>query len=90
MKKKIALGCLGGLLLVFSVGLAGIYHYGPRYNIHLLPPSPQRYGQIALEQIEQFGLYAQGQEWKKVKESTLHDLATSSSYENSLEILKPA
>lgn len=88
--KKVFLGCLGTLIVLMTVGLGMIVHFGPRYNIYLLPPSPEQYGLIALQQMDRLGLYAQGTEWQTIKAETADQLKTSTSYEESLTFLKPA
>lgn len=88
--KKILYGCLSVVLVLVTLGLGLVYHFGPRYNIHLVPPSPEKYGLIALQQMDSLGLYAQGEEWDKVKSETAEQLKTSKSYQDSRDLIKPA
>lgn len=88
--KKVLYGCLSVIMVLVTLGLALIYHLGPQYNIHLLPPSPERYGLIALQQMDRLGLYATGDDWDKVKSETAYKLKTSQSYQESRDLLKPA
>lgn len=88
--RKVFLGIVGTLVILVTVGLGVIAHFGPRYNIYLLPPSPEQYGLIALQQMDRLGLYAQGTEWQTIKAETADQLKTSNSYEESLVLLKPA
>lgn len=88
--KKILYGCLSVVLVLVTLGLGLVYHFGPRYNIHLVPPSPEKYGLIALQQIDSLGLYAQGEDWDSLKSETAEQLKTSKSYQESRDLLKPA
>lgn len=88
--KNVLYGCLSVVLVLVTLGLGLVYHFGPQYNIHLLPPSPERYGLIALQQMDSLGLYAQGEEWDSLKSETADKLKTSKSYQESRDLLKPA
>ncbi|MFA9414523.1 MULTISPECIES: S41 family peptidase [unclassified Streptococcus] len=88
--RKVFLGILGTLVILATVGLGMLAYFGPRYNIYLLPPSPTSYGLAGLEQIDRLGLYARGKEWQAIKAETADQLKTSTSYEESLALLKPA
>lgn len=88
--KKILYGCLSVVLVLVTLGLGLVYHFGSQYNIHLVPPSPERYGLIALQQMDRLGLYATGDDWDKVKSETAKQLKTSKSYQDSRDLLKPA
>lgn len=88
--KNVLYGCLSVVLVLVTLGLALVYHFGPRYNIHLVPPSPEKYGLIALQQIDSLGLYAQGEDWDSLKSETADKLKTSKSYQESRDLLKPA
>lgn len=88
--KKVLCGCLSVILVLVAFGLWLIYQFGPHYNIHLVPPSPEKYGLIALQQMDSLGLYAQGEDWDSLKSETAEQLKTSKSYQESRDLLKPA
>lgn len=88
--KKVLCGCLSVILVLVALGLGLIYQFGPHYNIHLVPPSPEKYGLIALQQMDSLGLYAQGEDWETLKSETADKLKTSQSYQESRDLLKPA
>lgn len=56
----IAVGVVLALILAGAVW--AVDTYGPRFGLHLTPPSAQEYGEIALGHLEQ-GYYATGDEW---------------------------
>jgi len=51
-----------------GAGLWGVGHYGPRFNVYLSAPSPQRYAQVALDLMER-GYHAQGPAWDAAQET---------------------
>lgn len=88
--EKVLCGCLSAILVLVALGLGLIYQFGPQYNVHLVPPSPEYYGLIALQQMDRLGLYATGDDWDKVKSETAEQLKTSQSYQDSRDLLKSA
>lgn len=84
--KKIKI--LLGLVLVVAVGIiALIYQYGPNYNLYIFPPSPQKYGKIALNIINSNGLYTDTEEWNTTKKTITSDITKAKSYNDVLTIL---
>lgn len=81
---------LAGLAVILLVGvLFLVYQYGPNFNIFLFPPSAQKYGEIALDRMEN-GLYAQGEEWNQTKENALQEIGNADEYEDTYIILEEA
>ncbi len=78
---------IGGLLIFALLGL--VFMYGPNYNIYLVPPSPKRYGEIALNKMEN-GLYASGEKWEQAKSSALEELSEATEYQDAYPILEEA
>jgi carboxyl-terminal processing protease len=67
-------GCLvasGIGVLVLALVLGGgawlVNSYGPRFGIYLVPPSPERYAEIALETMDE-GYYAVGPDWAAARD----------------------
>lgn len=71
--RRWALGIVGGALALGLVaGGWAAYNYGPQFGVYVIPPSPERYADIALDIMDN-GYYAEGPEWlaarSKVKEA---------------------
>ncbi|XUK64006.1 TSPc domain-containing protein [Plantibacter sp. RU18] len=57
------LGIGGGVLaLLVAGGAYAVHTFGPKFGVYIVPPSPERYADIALEMMEE-GYYAKGAEW---------------------------
>ncbi len=88
MKKLLKI--LAGLVVVLLIGaLFLVYQYGPNFNIFLFPPSAQKYGEIAINRMEN-GLYAHGEEWNQAKENALQKMENAEEYEDTHSILEEA
>lgn len=67
----IVLAVLAALaVLLGAVGLWAVHSFGPRYGLYLVPPSPERYAQIALEDLDQ-AYHAEGEDWQTAREELL-------------------
>lgn len=82
------------LLISISIGivllLALIYMYGYKLNIYLMPPSPQKYVAVALEKMEESGIYSNSNTWKNIKTKTLANTKGISSYSEAMPSLEEA
>ncbi|MDY3042303.1 MAG: hypothetical protein SOR27_06715, partial [Streptococcus pluranimalium] len=87
MKKNGFLRKVAILVLLIGAGLFWVYRYGPNVNVYLFPPSPQQYGTVILQKLDQFGLYAHGEKWDKSYKSSLRAIKKSSSYVETRKIL---
>ncbi len=83
-KKKI-----GIILLVCLILFGGIWKLGPLLNFYLIPPSAKEYGKIALNYMDQ-GIYANSDEWKKMKVMAKKALENVETYEDTYKILNDA
>lgn len=81
------------LFLLILIGGVLVYQYGPTVGaqygnpIYLLPPSPKRYGEIAIELIDKNGYYSAEEEWNKQKEDALEEIKNVSSYKDTYRII---
>lgn len=88
MKKLLKI--LASLAVILLVGvLFLVYQYGPNFNIFLFPPSAQKYGEIAINRMEN-GLYAHGEEWNQTKENALQKMKNAEEYEDTYPVLEEA
>ncbi|MGQ3381100.1 S41 family peptidase [Priestia endophytica] len=88
--KKIWKWLLGILaIIVISLGLF-IFKYGPNFNIYLIPPTPEKYGEIALNKMETIGLYTNTDKWKSAKEKATSEIKKATSIDNTIEPLTEA
>jgi carboxyl-terminal processing protease len=72
-----------GLAVVFALVSAGAtwaaHIYGPPFGFYLVPPSAERYGQVAVEYLDQ-GYYATGPEWDTARDGLLQAAAEAETY----------
>ncbi|MDR1564177.1 MAG: hypothetical protein LBS74_04380 [Oscillospiraceae bacterium] len=87
MKKKILISAGAVLVLLVASAIWFVQVYGPNFNIYLVPPSTKKYGKIALQFIDQNGLYTNSAEWKEAKTAAESNLASAKSYDEVLGIL---
>lgn len=87
--KKIHKVFIGVALSILAIVLFGIYQFGPMFNLYLFPPSPQKYAEIALAQME-LGINSDSQEWKDFQKEALKQVKNSKSYEDNYDILAEA
>ncbi|URZ87077.1 S41 family peptidase [Floricoccus penangensis] len=81
------------LLITLTVSMAALfgilYLFGPKFNLYLSPPSPEKYGKIALNNMDE-GLFAEGNRWKEAKENAKKELKGVKSYDDTQPILEKA
>lgn len=77
------------VLLVGGVGAWGLHEYGPRFGVYVVPPSPQRYAEIAVDFLDT-GYYAEGAEWAAARSALLDAAATASGYEELYPLIETA
>lgn len=65
-----------------------IYIYGPNINFYLLPPSPERYGKIAIKKMNTYGYFTNSKAWQKTEEKALVDMHSVHNYDEADAILK--
>lgn len=63
---------------------------GPRFGFYIVPPSAQRYGELALERIDQSGLYASGEAWEACCAECLAALDGVQSYDECHAVIEAA
>ncbi|KIX90923.1 hypothetical protein TP70_05455 [Staphylococcus microti] len=64
--------------------------YGPYYQIYVTKPSTKDYVKIALTQMENQGLYAKGDEWKRAKADAYKATAHAKTYDETHDALHKA
>ena len=67
---KIGKRILLGLVAVCALFLGIIYFWGYKFNIYLVPPSPQKYVRVALKNMDELGLFTHSFESVKDRKST--------------------
>lgn len=81
---------------VTLVGFLLINHYAPvlgaqfGQSIYILPPSVERYGEIAIEIMNKNGYYANSKEWLKFQKEAEGKLKDASSYEETHAVIEEA
>lgn len=79
------------ICIVFIVGSLGlIWQYGANFNVYIMPPSPKKYGEIGLKQIDQLGLYTNTKKWQQEKEKISDELQDVRSYKEARKPLEEA
>lgn len=74
------LAAIGAVIAVVLAAVLWAAHtYGPRYGFYLIPPSPQKYSEMALDHLEQ-GYYATGPEWEAAREDLARAGAEADDY----------
>ncbi|MBI9115692.1 S41 family peptidase [Sanguibacter suaedae] len=61
--RRVLIGLGGALVVVVAGGAWAVHAYGPRFGLYLVPPSPQRYAEVALDVLES-GYDAHGPAWE--------------------------
>jgi carboxyl-terminal processing protease len=77
-----------GALAVVGTGVAA-WQLGPRVGLWVVPPSPARYGQDAVRQMDA-GLYAHGAAWDAARRTALEELRSVTSFDEADEVLRVA
>lgn len=90
IKVKLFKRLLIGTGIGFISLLAIIYMYGYKLNIYLIPPSPRKYVVVALEKMEESGIYSESKAWKEIKTKTLEKTKDASTYSEALPSLEEA
>lgn len=81
---------LAGIAIFFAIlAIFIIYQYGPNFNIYIFPPSAERYGEIALDRMNN-GLYAHGENWAAAKEKATDQFQSAEEYEDTYPIIEEA
>lgn len=81
------------LAILVVIGMFMVNRYGPIIGsqmgkpIYLFHPSPQRYGEIAIELMGKNGYYAANEEWNLQKEEALEEMESISTYEEAHPII---
>lgn len=58
--------------------------------IYIFPPSATRYGEIAIEIMDDQGYFINEEEWSKQKKQAMNELANISNYEEAYPIIEEA
>ena len=78
------------IIIVFVLAAAGlVIKFGPNYGLYILPPSPEQYVEGAMT-FADFGIYAEGKEWKEAKAAAIEKAADCESYEETYPIIQEA
>lgn len=94
--KKIMKWIGASLLILIVIVLFLLHFYGPTVGaqlgmpIYLFPPSPERYGKIAIDIMDSKGYYADNEKWDVQKEKALKEIKTISEYEEAYPIIEKA
>ncbi|WP_323986722.1 S41 family peptidase [Microbacterium plantarum] len=70
---------VGALAAVTVVGVFALDVYGPRFGVYLVPPSVQKYAEIAVERLDR-GYHTDSAEWPPVRAALLEAAAHASTY----------
>ncbi|MGM7678461.1 S41 family peptidase [Microbacterium sp. A94] len=74
------LAVVGVIFVLLIAGVLWAAHtYGPRMGFYLIPPSPEQYGQIAIEHLNQ-GYRASGDEWDTARAALEQAAADADDY----------
>ncbi len=87
-KKTRRLVLWSALAGVLCAALWTVMRYGPLYGFYLVPPSPQRYGEIAIELMERQGMNASGSAWATAKKDAQKALESAQSYADTYPTLE--
>lgn len=72
-----------------AVALALAWVFGPRFGLYVVPPSPQRYADIALAEMDR-GYYAHGPRWDAARGRAVDATRNASTYTQTLPALREA
>lgn len=95
MKKLFKLA-VGLMLVLVMAGVFFLYQYGPIIGaqfgrpIYVFPPSPERYGKVALEIMDRMNGHGLGKEWDMHLTQALESLDQTDSYEETYPIIEDA
>ncbi|PDP87251.1 hypothetical protein CQJ94_12195 [Glycomyces fuscus] len=75
-----ALAVIAGAVVLLGGSGAWLAHtYGPQFGVYLVPPSPQRYADVALGLLAG-GYYAEGAEWEAARAEVLEAAENADAY----------
>lgn len=77
------------IVLVGALVVGLVWQFGPRFGVHLVPPSPQAYADEALRQMDA-GYYAEGEEWTTARAEAVAATRGAESYADTLSALRKA
>lgn len=86
--KKVFIIILSVLLSLILICGAAVSMVGPYFGFWLLPPSPKKYGSIAISIMENQALYASGEEWKAAKADAEEQLRSAKTIADTYPILE--
>lgn len=95
MKKFLKWGT-GITLVLIVIGIFLLNHFGPTLGakvgmpIYIFPLSATRYGEIAIEIMDDQGYFVNEEEWSKQKKQAMNELANISNYEEAYPIIEEA
>lgn len=61
---------IGAFAGVIALGLVAVDRYGPRFGLYLVPPSPQKYAEVAVEWLDG-GYHTDDPEWPAARAAVL-------------------
>jgi carboxyl-terminal processing protease len=70
---------VGAIAAVTAVGVVAIDVHGPRFGVYLVPPSVQKYAEIAVERLDR-GYHTDSAEWPAARAALLEAGAHASTY----------
>ena len=88
--KKLLKRIILGIILLLTLLIAGLYFYGPQFNLYLIPPKPQQYAEIALDKMDDVGIFTDSKKWEIEKKATLKEVKHAQTYEETLPYLEAA
>lgn len=77
---KIVKRILLAVVTICVLFLGIIYFWGYKLNIYLVPPSPQKYVQVALNNMDELGLFTDSKEWAETKKNTIQETSNAKDY----------
>lgn len=87
---KIVKRILLAVVTICVLFLGIIYFWGYKLNIYLVPPSPQKYVQVALNNMDELGLFTDSKEWVETKKNTIQETSNAKDYAETIPSLKKA
>ena len=78
------------ILIVFVLAVVGlVIKLGPNYGLYIFPPSPKQYIENAMA-FADFGIYAEGKEWREARKAAIDRAKDCDSYEETYPIIQEA
>lgn len=87
---KIVKRILLAVVTICVLFLGIIYFWGYKLNIYLVPPSPQKYVQVALNNMDELGLFTDSKEWVETKKNAIQETSNAKDYAETIPNLKKA